>query len=86
MPVLSRFSGIIISMYFDDHPPQHFHARYGSYQAKFEIRSGELIIGTLPPRARSCVEEWRKAHIEELMANWDLAEALKPLRKIEPLR
>lgn len=45
MPVVSRFYGIIIAIYYDDHPPPHFHARYGSFQAKFDIRSGASIIG-----------------------------------------
>ena len=29
MPELSRFYGIVIRMYYDDHGPPHFHAYYG---------------------------------------------------------
>jgi hypothetical protein len=86
MPILSRFYGVIISMYYDEHPPPHFHVRYGSHQAKFAIQSGELIIGKLPRRARSLMEEWRREHVDELVANWELAGSQRPLRKIEPLR
>ena len=33
MPEISRFFGIIISIFYDDHNPPHFHARYGDYDA-----------------------------------------------------
>jgi hypothetical protein len=85
MPVVSRFYGIIIAIYYDDHPPPHFHARYGSFQAKFDIRSGASIIGELPPRALGLVQEWRALHQEALMRNWELACAHQPLSMIEPL-
>jgi len=29
MPTISEFFGIVILMFFDDHAPPHFHARYG---------------------------------------------------------
>jgi hypothetical protein len=29
MPTISRFFGILIQMYFDDHNPPHFHVKYG---------------------------------------------------------
>jgi len=86
MPVISRFYGILITIYYDDHPPPHFHARYGSFNAKFEIRSGALIVGDMPARARAFIEEWRARHVDELMANWELAEQQQPLKQIEPLR
>ena len=28
MPEISRFLGIIITMYYNDHNPPHFHVRY----------------------------------------------------------
>jgi len=86
IPVISQFYGVLIAIYYDDHQPPYFHARYGSFSAKFEIRSGALIIGDIPPRARAFVEEWRAQHVDELMANWELAEQQQPLRQIEPLR
>jgi len=72
--------------YYDDHPPPHFHARYGSFNAKFEIRSGALIVGDMPARGRAFIEEWRAQHVDELLANWELAEQQQPLKQIEPLR
>ena len=39
----------------------------------------------LPKRVVSLVLEWAFEHREELMNNWELAAAKKPLHKIEPL-
>jgi hypothetical protein len=85
MPVLSRFFGIIITMYYNDHAPPHFHARYGGYEAKFRIDNGMLISGQFPQRACTLVEEWRKQHLNELTTNWDRAQNHLPLAEIEPL-
>ena len=53
MPELSRFFGIIIVMYYNDHEPPHFHARYGARKAKVRIDPPMLMGGDLPPRRRS---------------------------------
>jgi len=85
MPELSRFFGIVIAMYYLDHPPPHFHAKYGGQTGVFSITELRLIEGSLPRRVIALVLEWAFAHRDELMANWELAEARKPLRKIAPL-
>jgi hypothetical protein len=85
VPRISAFYGIIIAMYFDDHPPPHFHAKYGEYQAQIAIASGEVLNGELPRRARALVEEWTEMHRGELMADWELAVRQEPLITIEPL-
>ena len=85
MPEISRFLGIIITMYYNDHPPPHFHAIYGDYEAKIDIGSGGVIAGRLPRRAMSLVWEWCDAHRDELKANWEQAQKREPLSKIEPL-
>jgi Domain of unknown function (DUF4160) len=85
MPVLSRFFGVVITMYYRDHAPPHFHARYGSSKAKFRILDGQLIAGELPPRMRSIVEEWRKAHIAQLNEAWEACQQRRPPMTIEPL-
>lgn len=59
MPELSRFFGIIIAMYYNDHSPPHFHAKYGADQAVIRIDTREVIEGTLSARALRLVEEWR---------------------------
>lgn len=55
MPEITRFSGIIIRMYFDDHPPPHFHAIYGDYEAQVSIEPIEILRSNLPPRITSYV-------------------------------
>ncbi|MFP5488229.1 MAG: DUF4160 domain-containing protein [Acidimicrobiia bacterium] len=61
MPRISVFYGIIIAMYFDDHPA-HFHAKYGEHEAQVAIATGEVLRGELPRRARALVEEWAELH------------------------
>ena len=85
MPEISRFLGIVIAMYYKDHQPPHFHARYGSQTGVFSIVELKLIEGHLPKRVISLVLEWAFEHRDELMADWELAMAKKPLRKISPL-
>ena len=85
MPELCRFYGIIIRMFWEDHPPPHFHATYGNNEALVDILTGEIIAGSLPLGARSLVRQWTELHREELVADWNLASTLQPLRRIEPL-
>jgi hypothetical protein len=85
MPEIARFYGILIAMFWDDHNPPHFHARYGGHKAAIEIGTLRILDGMLPPRALGLVVEWASQHKEELMNNWDDAKNNRPLRKIEPL-
>ena len=85
MPELSRFYGIIIQMYFDDHPPPHFHAQYGSYKAVIDVATLAVIAGRLPPRAMGLVVEWASLHQAELQASWALAKNLELPGQIDPL-
>jgi hypothetical protein len=85
MPEISRFYGLIITLYVNEHNPPHFHVRYAEYLAEVDIRTLEIINGSLPKRAYSLVLEWATEHREELMKNWDLAQSQKTLEKIKPL-
>ena len=85
MPEICRFYGMVITMYFDDHDPPHFHVRYGSDKAVMEIGSLRVLEGRLPPRALGLVVEWAAQHGEELAANWQSARQDQPLHKIAPL-
>ncbi len=73
MPVVSRFFGILIAFYWEDHLPPHFHAKCSGDEAVIHIRTGEVLRGSLPRRALSLVGEWRSLHADELKANWDRA-------------
>ncbi len=86
MPTISRFFGITIRMYFDDHPPPHFHVHYGEHDAKIRIDTLEVDVGHLPRRALALVLEWAFEHRDELRENWALADAHQPVNPIEPLR
>ena len=72
MPVIARFYGLIIKMYFQqsEHNPPHFHAIYGEYIGAIDILSLEMLEGDLPPKALSMVQEWAAIHREELKAIW----------------
>ena len=85
MPELSRFFGIIIRMYYDDHPPPHFHAIYGQYEIQVSIGPIVILNGQLPRRAISMVIEWAAIHQQELMDNWKRLEVNQTMVRIEPL-
>ena len=85
MPEISRFLGIVIAMYFKDHGPPHFHAKYGDQRASFSIKDLRLIEGKLPPRVVPLVLEWAFQHRDELLEDWTRAERKEELHKIEPL-
>ena len=85
MPELSRFYGIVIQMYFDDHPPPHFHAIYSGHKAVFDIETLAIIKGELPPRARGLVIEWASIYQAELREAFHKAEAFEAPGQIPPL-
>ena len=85
MPRISAFYGIVIAMFFADHPPPHFHARFGEFEAQVSIATGEILNGSLPRRAHSMVREWVDLHRAELEADWELARHDQPLVTIDPL-
>ncbi|HLF88933.1 MAG TPA: DUF4160 domain-containing protein [Anaerolineales bacterium] len=85
MPEISRFLGIVIAMFYNDHGPPHFHARYGNHEIRVNIETGQILSGNFPRRAQNLVLEWLNLHRTELMLNWELAGQRKPLKKIAPL-
>lgn len=85
MPEVSRFFGIVIRMYFDEHFPPHFHAIYAGNEAQVGIDPIMVLEGGLPHRAISMVIEWAALHQRELMNNWERLRRDQPIVKIEPL-
>jgi hypothetical protein len=73
MPEISRFFGIVIAMFYDDHAPPHFHVRYGEQKAIVAIETLAIMEGTLSPRVLGLVTEWAAMHKEGLMRDWKLA-------------
>ena len=85
MPEISRFFGIVIRMFYDDHDPPHMHVEYQGKKAKIDFY-GNVLQGDLGSRtALKLAREWIDLHVEELQKDWDLARAGKPLGKINPL-
>lgn len=85
MPTISAFYGLSIRMFFNDHAPPHFHARYGEFEATIDINSRSVIKGELPRRALALAQEWAMIHRGELLDNWRLCRENVAPGKIEPL-
>ena len=87
MPTICRFNGIVITMFFNDHDPPHFHAWAAGREARFRFYRPEFITGgDLGRRQRILVEAWAELHQEELEENWRRARTRGTLNRIEPLR
>lgn len=86
MPEISRFYGIIIVMYYNDHGEPHFHVKYANQWGVFSIQDLRLTEGSLPRRVISLVLEWAFEHRPELIENWNLVIKKKPIKKIKPLK
>ncbi len=81
MPEISRFFGIVIAMYYAEHDPPHFHAKYNEWEAQVDIREGTIIRGMLPSKQARLVLAWTEIHREELLQMWETKEfhAVRPL-------
>jgi hypothetical protein len=85
MSEISRFFGIVIAIYFNEHGIPHFHAKYGEFRGVFSIEDLNLIEGMLPKRVISLILEWAFQHRNELKEDWDLTQNSQLPKKIEPL-
>jgi hypothetical protein len=86
MPEISRFFGVVIKMFWDDHNPPHFHAFYAGDEVLIDINSLSLFAGHISPRALGLVIEWATLHQAELLEDWRRGQSQRPLEKIEPLK
>ena len=85
MPQISRFLGIEIHIRYHDHPPPHFHVRYGENRATIAIDTLQIADGSLPPRVYGLVVEWGLRHQARQRDNWRRAAERQPLHSIPPL-
>lgn len=85
MPSISRFHGIVIYMYFDDHSPPHFHAWGGGREARVRIDNFEVLDNSLTRKKLSMVLAWTRLHQRELEENWRRARNSETLEAIKPL-
>jgi hypothetical protein len=81
MPEICRFLGIVITMYFDEHNPPHFHVRYNEFRASVEIHTLNILAGELPAKVRGLVQEWAEPHKPELLEMWNS----KDFHQLDPL-
>ena len=79
MPVIARFYGIVIKMYFreSEHNSPHFHCIYGEYVGVIRIDTFEMIEGDLPNKALNLVKEWGEKYRTELIKMWDTQQFLE---------
>ncbi len=85
MPEISRFYGIVIRMFFNEHAPPHFHVEYGEHQAVIHIHTLALKEGKLPTRALALVLDWAQLHQHELLADWELCQQHQQPQPVSPL-
>lgn len=84
MPSISRFEGIAIYIYPDDHGKPHFHARYEGEWCKITISTLEVEAGHLPPKQLRKVRVWATRHQEELLSAWEKSQNDESANKISP--
>ncbi|MFO8027559.1 MAG: DUF4160 domain-containing protein [Opitutales bacterium] len=85
MPEISRFFGIVIRMYFEDHNPPHVHVEYQGERAIFDFEGNILKGGFSSRTAVKLIREWIDLRADELRKDWELAQSGRALEKIDPL-
>ena len=86
MPTISRFFGITVMIYNNDHPPPHIHVRYGEANACVRIDNGKRLNGKFPRKQLALVTEWVNSNRALLIETWNLALAHETVTQIEPLK
>ena len=83
MPILARFYGIVIKMYFlqSEHNPPHIHAIYNDDVAAIDYMTGEVLEGYLPAKALKLVLEWIELNRDAIKEIWEMQE----FKKLPPL-
>lgn len=76
MPIIARFHGLVIKMYFQqaEHNPPHFHVMYGEYMGTFDIQTLAMLEGDLPAKSQALVREWASRYQDELLQIWNTQE------------
>lgn len=82
MPTIAFFYGIVVQMYWRDHPPPHCHVFYQGFEALVAIETGEIIGGGLPLGVRRIVKGWILRRQRELMENWERGRLKKPFNAV----
>ena len=83
MPEISRFFGIRIAMFFEEHNPPHFHAQYQNFKAIYAINTGARMEEKMPPKLEKVIANWAQKYRKELLENWELMKTEKTFKKIK---
>lgn len=84
MPTVCQFNGIVITMYYNDHAPPHFHARFAGQVMEVAIDPVRVLAGQLPPKQQAQVLEWARRREQDILDNWARARAGQPLLPVLP--
>ena len=73
MPVISRFFGMVVKMYFIDseHNPPHVHIIHEDTVGMIAIKDGKMLNGDLSFRALKLAQEWVSMNREVLLEMWE---------------
>lgn len=71
MPTIHLLNSIKILMYFNDHAPPHFHAKYNEYEVLIVIETLEIYAGSFPKKQLNAVLEWAAANKVFLQTKWN---------------
>jgi len=80
VPRIASFQGLVVKLYFGDHPPPHVHiyagrvGHPGVQAARFSVDTSELIDSTLPAAKLAAATTWCRRHREALSADWGRAQ------------
>lgn len=85
MPLVCEFFGIKIYIYWEDHSPPHFHAKYNEFEIFVDIRKAVVIKGFFPAKELKLVLAWCEIYQDDLLNDWNLAKESKELVRIKPL-
>ncbi len=83
MPEISRFMGMIIQMYYDDHSTPHIHVRHADIRCKIDLE-GNLLNGSIPLPKLHILRRWILLHHNELLKDWEKIRKGKLPERIEP--
>ena len=85
MPEISKFFGIIVSLYWRDHNPPHIHFTYGEYECSISVLD-RVVDGKAPSKVIAKVNEWMDLHEDEILSRWEKAQKGEKIDRIEPLK
>lgn len=85
MPEISKFFGIIVSLYWRDHNPPHIHFTYGEYECSISVLD-RVVDGKAPSKVIAKVNEWMDLHESEILTLWEKAQKGEKIGRIEPLK